>query len=87
MSILLCLHTMAATPVIPDTFTADVVAVSSGTAPGVPKGTQSFTQFYDYTNKRLRKDFHDQGYAKVYRYDKLIQPRASTPHPPRPRTP
>ena len=59
-------------PALPPTFTTTVTSVMSGTSPSAPKGTQVYKQFFDFTNKRLRKDTN--GISKVYRYDKPIQP-------------
>ena len=63
----------AAAPVIPQTWTAEITTNTSGTARQVPQGVKTYKQFYDYTNKRLRKDASD-GMTKVYRYDKNIMP-------------
>ena len=41
--------------------------------PNVPKGSITITQWYDYTNKRLRKDFDD-GTSKMYDYKTLVDP-------------
>jgi hypothetical protein len=70
-------------PVISPVFTADVVESSSGTAPGVPKGTKTFREFYDYTHKRRRTDYAAEGFTKIYRYDQNIEP----PVPPVPGNP
>ena len=70
-------------PKIPDTFTAVITSDTSGTSHGtVPKGKSSMKQWYDYANKRLRKDADD-GTTKVYRYDVKIDP----PFPARPGDP
>eukprot|EP00911_Craspedida_sp_UC1_P000038 UC1_evm1s33 len=74
---------LAAPPTIPGTFTANVVATSSGTASGVPHGTKTYKKYYDYTNKRLREDFVAEGFTKIYRYDQKIEP----PFPPAPHNP
>ena len=63
-----------AVPTIPPVWTADIVATSNGTLPGVPVGTKSYTEYHDYTNKKRRLDFKEQYYTKIYRYDKKIQP-------------
>eukprot|EP00040_Diaphanoeca_grandis_P015770 m.80867 g.80867 ORF g.80867 m.80867 type:complete len:239 (+) comp25357_c0_seq1:84-800(+) len=65
-------------PTIPAIFTSNVVESSSGTFPGVPQGTKSFLQFYDYEHQKLRKDYVQEGYSKIYRYDQKIDP----PFPP-----
>ena len=69
-------------PKIPDSFTAVITATTSGTSSVVPKGTASMKQFYDFSNKRLRKDADD-GTTKVYRYDVEVDP----PFPKRPDDP
>lgn len=62
----------ASVPIVPSAFMADVVSNTSGTMPGVPTRSMSYTQLYDYGNKRLRKD--GGGHTKVYRYDRRIAP-------------
>lgn len=70
-----------APPAIPSAFMATIVSNTTGTVPGIPKGVEEFSQFYDYTNKRLRKDMSN-GYTKVYRYDVKEEPAcAQAPTP------
>ena len=66
----------ATPPVIPQTFTSQITTNTSGTAKSIPMGVKTYKQFYDYTNKRLRKD-ESSGMTKVYRYDKNIMPPIS----------
>jgi len=60
-------------PKIPDQFYAEIHANVTGTVPNVPKGVGVVKQWYDYTNKRLRKDFDD-GTSKIYDYKTLVDP-------------
>ena len=47
-------------PKIPDTFTAVITSTTSGTSHGtVPKGKATMKLWYDFANKRLRKDSND----------------------------
>ena len=63
----------ATTPEIPKVFTAVITTNTSGTSKSIPQGVKTYKQYYDYTNKRLRKDASN-GMTKVYRYDKQIMP-------------
>lgn len=59
-------------PKISDVYTASVTSRTSGNIPGLPQGESSFTEYYDFTNKRRRLDFTAgslEGQTKVYRYD------------------
>jgi len=80
---LFVLGSVVGVPTIPKTYTADVTAATSGTAPGAPKGQQTYKQYYDYANKRNREDFLQEGFSKIYRYDVNIEP----PVPPVPGQP
>ena len=73
LTILAAISTALATPAIPQTFTATITSNTTGTSKAIPQGVQTYKQFYDYTNKRLRKDASN-GMTKVYRYDKQIMP-------------
>ena len=73
LTILAAVSTALATPAIPQTFTATITSNTTGTSKAIPQGVQTYKQFYDYTNKRLRKDASN-GMTKVYRYDKQIMP-------------
>jgi hypothetical protein len=46
-----------------------VTSKTTGDIPGLPKGTQTYTEYYDFANKRRRLDFTSQGFSKIYRYD------------------
>mmetsp|Transcript_37086 Transcript_37086/g.54502 ORF Transcript_37086/g.54502 Transcript_37086/m.54502 type:complete len:469 (+) Transcript_37086:62-1468(+) len=56
-------------PELAPVWTADIVAKTSGTFPGVPHETQTYTEYHDFTNDRRRVDYTDQGFTKIYRYD------------------
>jgi hypothetical protein len=75
-------------PAIPPTFTAVITSNTTGTAQGPQKGVSTITQYYDYANKRLRKDAGD-GTTKIYRYDVNVdpplQPGPNDPHFPTPK--
>lgn len=58
----------AAVPVIPQQFTAKIASDVKGDIPGLPKGKSTYTEYYDFANKRRRLDLDD-GTTKVYRYD------------------
>jgi hypothetical protein len=60
-------------PAIPPTFTSVITSNTTGTAQGPPKGITTIKEYYDYANKRLRKDAGD-GTTKIYRYDVNVQP-------------
>ena len=60
-------------PTIPDAFTAVVITNTTGTSHNVPHGLTTMKEYYDYHNKRLRKDAPN-GVTKVYRYDKQVMP-------------
>jgi hypothetical protein len=63
----------AAVPKIPDQFYAEIHGNTTGNLSGVPYGVSVVKQWYDYTNKRLRKDFDD-GTTKMYDYKTLVDP-------------
>lgn len=65
--------TALTTPAIPQTFTAVITTNTTGTSKSIPQGVKTYQEFYDYTNKRLRKDAST-GMTKVYRYDKNVMP-------------
>jgi hypothetical protein len=56
-------------PTISETYTSLITSKTTGDIPGLPKGTKTYTEHYDYKNKRRRLDFAAEGYSKVYRYD------------------
>jgi len=62
-----------AVPVIPDQFYAEIHGNTTGNLSGVPYGTVVIKEWYDYANKRLRKDFDD-GTTKMYDYKTLVDP-------------
>ena len=62
----------ATTPEIPKVFTAVITTNTSGTSKSIPQGVKTYKQYYDYSNKRLRKDATS-GMTKVYRYDINVQ--------------
>jgi hypothetical protein len=64
-------------PTISLTYTSLVTSKTTGDIPGLPKGTKTYTEYYDYKNKRRRLDFASEGYSKVYRYD--VQDNGHTP--------
>jgi len=66
-------HDKSDVPKIPDQFYTKIHSNSSGTVPGIPYGQAVIKQWYDYTNKRLRKDFDD-GTTKMYDYKTLVDP-------------
>jgi hypothetical protein len=51
-------------PVIPDQFYSTIVGNTTSTVSGVPSGSVVIKQWYDYKNRRLRKDF-DNGVTKM----------------------
>jgi hypothetical protein len=66
-SALVCV-TAAEPPLIPQQYTAQIISDVKGDIPDIPKGKSTYTEYYDYGNKRRRIDFSD-GTSKVYRYD------------------
>jgi hypothetical protein len=50
-------------------YTALVTSTTTGDIPGLPKGTKTYTEYYDYANKRRRLDFVGESMSKIYRYD------------------
>ena len=59
-------------PKLSDTYTSVVTTKTTGNIPGLPHGESTYTEYYDYTNKRRRLDFTSgsmEGQTKVYRYD------------------
>lgn len=60
-------------PAIVDQFTTDIQSNTTGNVSGIPTGLATATQFYDYTNKRVRID-RDDGTSKMYDYKTLIDP-------------
>ena len=58
---------MLAVPAIPDQFYAEIHSNVTGNVSGIPTGTGVMKQWYDFSNKRLRKDFDD-GTSKIYDY-------------------
>ena len=63
--------TSDAPPKLSDTYTAVVDTETTGNIPGLPHGESTYTEYYDYTNKRRRLDFTAgslEGQTKVYRY-------------------
>ena len=59
-------------PKIPLQYTADITSVTKGDIPNLPRGTQVYSEAYDYGNKRRRVDVtqgQGQGTKKIYRYD------------------
>jgi hypothetical protein len=81
-SLTLGLGLQAEAPTIPQTFVATITTNSSGTSSVVQRGVSTMKQYYDYANKRLRKDAED-GSTKIYRYDDPKDP----PFPPNPGDP
>jgi hypothetical protein len=63
----------SAVPAIPDQFYSEIHFNTTGNVSGVPTGVGTIKQWYDYTNKRLRKDFDD-GTTKIYDYKTLVDP-------------
>ena len=71
-----------APPKLSDTYTAVVDTETNGNIPGLPHGESTYTEYYDYSNKRRRLDFTAgslEGQTKVYRYD--VQDRNHNPFP------
>jgi hypothetical protein len=66
-------------PVIPDQFYSTIVGNTTSTVSGVPSGSVVIKQWYDYKNRRLRKDF-DNGVTKMYDYKTLVD-SGIAPHP------
>ncbi|MDB3902323.1 hypothetical protein N9362_00030 [bacterium] len=64
----LCATATTAVPTIPQQYTAQVASDVKGDIPGLPKGKSTYTEYYDFANKRRRVDSSD-GTTKVYRYD------------------
>ena len=62
-----------AVPVIPDQFYAEIHGNTTGNISGVPTGVGITKQYYDYTNRRVRRDFDD-GTSKIYDYKTLVDP-------------
>lgn len=63
---------LAAPPKISDVYTSLVETTTAGNIPGLPTGHSTYTEYYDFTNKRRRLDFTAgsmEGQTKVYRYD------------------
>jgi hypothetical protein len=58
-------------PAIPDQWYAEIHGNTTSTVSAIPSGTVVIKQWYDYTNKRVRKDF-DSGVTKVYDYKTLV---------------
>ena len=45
------------------------------------KGTATYTEYYDYKNKRLRRDYPEKHYRKIYRYDQPSSDHKPFPAP------
>ena len=74
----------SAVPKIPDQFYMEIHSNTTSTMPNIPTGVGTMKEYYDYTNKRLRKDFDD-GTSKMYDYKTLVDPGlAPTPKFPSP---
>jgi len=69
-------------PVIPDQWAGTMTSKVNSTVADIPSGTFTVTQYYDYTNKRLRKDFSD-GTSKMYDYKTMVD-SGIAPWPPFP---
>ena len=65
-------------PVIPDQFYAEEHGNTTSTIASIPSGTIVIKHWYDYTNKRERKDF-DTGVTKMYDYKTLVDPGNEKP--------
>ena len=60
-------HMLSTVPTIPNQFYAEIHDNVTGNVSAIPDGVSVLKQWYDYTNKRLRKDFDD-GTSKIYDY-------------------
>ena len=60
-------HMLSTFPTIPNQFYAEIHDNVTGNVSAIPDGVSVMKQWYDYTNKRLRKDFDD-GTSKIYDY-------------------
>lgn len=70
------------TPQLPDQWSATMTSKVNSTVRNIPTGTFTITQYYDFTNKRLRKDMSD-GTTKMYDYSTMVDSGAA-PWPPFP---
>jgi hypothetical protein len=66
-------------PVIPDQFYSKITGNTTSTVSAIPSGVAVIKQWYDYTNKRIRKDF-DNGVTKMYDYKTMVD-AGNNPHP------
>ena len=67
MDILKAKHMLSTVPIIPNQFYAEIHDNVTGNVSAIPDGVSVMKQWYDYTNKRVRKDFDD-GTSKIYDY-------------------
>jgi len=60
-------------PQLPSQFYAEISGNTTGNLSGVPTGTFSMKQWYDYDNQRVRAD-RDDGTTKMYDYKTMVDP-------------